>query len=179
MKKIILTAAAVFAFSFANAQDAKSFGFAKGDIYGTGGVSSLSSSASGSNTITTFNTAIGYFLTDNIALTAGFETMSNGNIKESAPKIGAAYVFNAKNQFSTNISLELASGSGTLVSDYKFTRIDLSYGVNYFVSNHFALRANIAGLKYESTTPNGGSANSTTEISLNLSNISLGLVYKL
>ena len=33
MKKIILTAVAVFAFSFANAQDSKSFGFAKGDTY--------------------------------------------------------------------------------------------------------------------------------------------------
>jgi outer membrane protein len=179
MKKNILTVVAVFAFSFANAQDAKSFGFAKGDIFGTGTVSSESFSEKGKNTVTKFNTSVGYFLNDNIVLSAGFETESNGNIKKSAPKIGAAYFFNAKNQFSTNISFGLAAGTGTVISDYKYTRMDLSYGVNYFVSSHFAFIADVAVLTYESKTPNGGSAVSTTEIGLNLSKISFGLVYKL
>ena len=185
MKKIILTAAAVFAFSSANAHDAKSFGFSKGDIYATGSVSSTSSSVSGSDSATTFAPSVGYFFTDNIALAAGFATSGEGKVKSSAFSIGAAYVFNAKNQFSTNVSLGLGFGSGTasgLVAgstyDYKTTTMQLSYGANYFVSNHFAVRADIAGLTYQSATPDGGSATSTTTIALNMRNISLGLVYK-
>ena len=178
MKKIILTAAAVFAFSFANAQDAKSFGFAKGDIFGSATVSSVSSSVSGSDTATSFAPSVGYFVTDDIALSAGFSTASAGNVKSSDFQLGAAYVFNAKNQFSTNVSLGLAFGSGTDGGDYKAMGLQLAYGVNYFVSNHFAVRADIAGLRYVSVTPDGGSAISTTTIGLDMSNLSLGLVYK-
>ncbi|NBW27504.1 MAG: porin family protein [Flavobacteriaceae bacterium] len=178
MKKIILTAVAVFAFSFANAQDSKSFGFAKGDIYATGTVSSSSTSVSGSSTATNFAPSVGYFVTDAIALEAGFSTASSGNVKSSDFQVGAAYVFNAKNQFSTNVSLGLAFGSGTDGGDYKSMGLQLAYGLNYFVSNHFAVRANIAGLSYVSVTPNGGSAVSNTTIGLDMSSLSLGLVYK-
>ena len=178
MKKIILTAAAVFAFSFANAQDSKSFGFSKGDIMGSATVSSVSSSASGSNSATTLAPSIGYFVTDAIALSAGFATASMGDVKSTDFQVGAAYVFNAKNQFSTNVSLGLAFGSGTDGGDYKAMGLQLAYGVNYFVSNHFAVRADIAGLRYVSVTPDGGTAVSTTSIGLDMSNLSLGLVYK-
>jgi hypothetical protein len=184
MKKIILTAAAVFAFSFANAQDAKSFGFSKGDVYATGSFSSSSSSVSGSDSATSFAPSIGYLFTDNIALSAGFETASEGKTKASAFKVGGAYVFNPKNQFSTNIGLGLGFGSGTnqasatTTYDYKVTTMQLMYGATYFVSSHFAVMANIAGFSYVSATPDGGSAVSETTIGLNMSNISLGLVYK-
>ena len=176
MKKIILTAAAVFAFSFANAQDSKSVGLAKGDIYVTGTVSSVSTS--GSDSATSFAPAVGYFLTDNVALSAGFATASAGEVKESTFSIGAAYVFNAKNQFSSNVSLGLGFGSGTNVVDYKTTTLKLAYGINYFVSSHFAVMASIAGLNYVSATPDGGSAVSTTTIGIDMRNLSLGLAYK-
>jgi hypothetical protein len=178
MKKIILTAVAVFAFSFANAQDSKSFGFAKGDSYASGSFSSTSSSLSGSNTVTSFAPSVGYFVTDAIALSAGFSTASNGNVKSTDFQVGGAYVFNAKNQFSTNVSLGLAFGSGTDGGDYKAMGLQLACGVNYFVSSHFAVRADIAGLRYVSVTPDGGSAVSTTSIGLDMDNLSLGLVYK-
>ena len=189
MKKIILTAAAVFAISFANAQDKKDsgMGLAKGDVYVTGSLSSRSSSVSGSDTATEFAPSVGYFLTDNISLEAGFSTAKNGDVKSSLFGLGAAYNFNAKNQFSSRVSLSLATGSGTdlidtgigLVAwDYKATALSLGYGVRYFVSSHFSLTADVAALNYTSVTPDGGDAESTTELGLNMSNISLGLSYK-
>ena len=190
MKKIILTAAAVFAISFANAQDKKDsgMGLAKGDVYVTGSLSSKSSSVSGSDTATEFAPSVGYFLTDNISLEAGFSTAKNGDVKSSLFGIGAAYNFNAKNQFSSRVSLSLATGSvtdiyddpmmGPILFDYKATSLSLGYGVRYFVSNHFSLTADVAALNYTSVTPDGGDAESTTELGLNMSNISLGLSYK-
>ena len=176
MKKIILTAAAVFAFSFANAQDSKSVGLAKGDIYATGTVSSVS--VSGGDSETTFAPALGYLVTDNVALFAGFSS-SNGASKSSDFSIGAAYLFNAKNQFSSNVSLGLGLGSQTISAvDYKTTTLALKYGVNYFVSSHFALRADIGGLSYSSIKASGADAVNTTAINLDLRNISLGLAYK-
>jgi hypothetical protein len=190
MKKIILTAAAVFAISFANAQDKKDsgMGFAKGDVYVTGSLSSKSSSISGSDTATEFAPSVGYFLTDNISLEAGFSTAKNGDVKSNLFGLGAAYNFNAKNQFSSRINLSLATGSGTeLVDlggmtptafDYKATALSLGYGIRYFVSSHFSLTADVAALNYTSVTLDGMDAESTTELGLNMSNISLGLTYK-
>ena len=178
MKKIILTAIAVFAFSFANAQDVKSFGFSKGDVYITGSLKSVTSTVNDFNSYTSFAPAIGYFLTNNIALSAGYATASQGKVNETSFSIGAAYVFNAKNQFSSNVSLGYGFGSGTNAVEYKTTSLQLAYGVNYFVSSHFALNASIAGLNYVSTTPTGGSSVSTTTVGLDMRNLSLGLAYK-
>ena len=189
MKKIILTAVAVFAFSFANAQDAKSFGFAKGDSYVQGSVNSTSQSLGGSSSSSSsFAPSVGYFLTDNIALSGGFSTSTaDGGAKASAFGIGAAYVFNAKNQFSTEVSLGLAFGSGnrvtvgstTFAGDYKSTVLQLGYGANYFVSSHFVVSAEIAAIRYSSLKADaGGDALNTTSIGLDMSNISLGLAYK-
>lgn len=181
MKKIILTAAAVFAFSFANAQDAKSFGFAKGDSYGKGSFNSSSLSGGGmSSSSSSFAPSVGYFLTDNIAIAGGFSTSTaDGGANESSFGIGAAYVFNAKNQFSTQVSLGLAFGSGNTPVNYKTTVLQLGYGANYFISNHFIVSADIAAFSYTSAKADaGGDAVTSTSIGLNMSNISLGLAYK-
>ena len=69
MKKIILTAAAVFAISFANAQDKKDsgMGFAKGDFYASGSISNKSVSGGG-DTTTSLAPSFGYFISDNIVV---------------------------------------------------------------------------------------------------------------
>ena len=72
MKKIILTVAAVFALTFANAQDKKEKsgeGFSKGDLYltGTAGFSSTKTGDAKSNGFT-LSPGIGYFLSENLAL---------------------------------------------------------------------------------------------------------------
>jgi outer membrane protein len=180
MKKIILTAAAVFAFSFANAQDKKDsgMGFAKGDFYAAGTFSTRSVSGGGDST-NSLAPSFGYFISDKISLSAEFATEKMGDDKMSAFGAGAAYHFNAGNQFSSHIGLSLASGSGTISAlDYKVTALSLGYGIKYFVSSHFALTANVAALNYTSVKPDLGDAVNTTELGLDLSNISLSLVYK-
>jgi len=180
MKKIILTAAAVFAFSFANAQDKKDsgMGFAKGDFYASGSVSTESVSGGGDSS-NSFSPSFGYFISDKISLSAEFATEKMGDDKASAFGVGVAYHFNAGNRFSSHIGLSLATGSGTTTAlDYKLTGLSLGYGIKYFVSSHFALMANVAALNYVSVTPDGGDAVNSTQLGLDLSNISLGLIYK-
>ena len=177
MKKIILTAAAVFAFSFANAQEAKSFGFAKGDVYVSGSI--RSSSETDKDSETTFAPSVGYFVSDNISLAANLAISNNGdNDKSTKIGLGAMYNFNAGNQFSSRIGLNLGFGNNDEVIDSKSTEVSLSYGINYFVSSHFALTADFAALEYVSTKVDGSSATNKTTFGVDLSNISLGLAYK-
>jgi hypothetical protein len=178
MKKIILTAAAVFAFSFANAQEAKSMGFAKGDVYASGSIST--SKVGDADASTTFAPSVGYFVSNNISLAASLATSNDGDDKSTLIGLGAAYVFNAGNQFSSRIGLNLGFGNKDEVIDSKSTEVSLSYGINYFVSSHFALTADLAALNYVSEKDDvaGAKAVNTTSIGVNLSNISLGLAYK-
>jgi hypothetical protein len=179
MKKIILTAAAVFAFSFANAQEAKSMGFAKGDVYASGSIST--SKEGDADASTTFAPSVGYFVSNNISLAASLETSNDGDDKSTIIGLGAAYVFNAGNQFSSQIGASVGFGNESAgAADSKITEFSLSYGINYFVSSHFALTAVLAPLSYVSKKADvaGAKAVNTTSIGVNLSNISLGLAYK-
>jgi hypothetical protein len=179
MKKIILTAAAVFAFSFANAQEAKSMGFAKGDVYASGSIST--SKVGDADASTTFAPSVGYFVSNNISLAASLETSNNGDDKSTIIGLGAAYVFNAGNQFSSQIGASVGFGNGSESGvDFNATAFSLSYGINYFVSSNFALTANLAALEYVSVKDDvaGAKAVNTTSIGVDLSNISLGLAYK-
>ena len=80
MKKIILTAVAVFGFAFANAQEEEkgNGGFAKGDVFVSGAVT-FGSSKTGDFKANAFEIApkVGYFVTENIAVGAsvGFQSL--------------------------------------------------------------------------------------------------------
>ena len=80
MKKIILTVAAVFALTFANAQDKKesSEGLAKGDLFltGTAAYGSVTNGDLKANSLT-LSPGVGYFLTENLAL-VGQLSISSG-----------------------------------------------------------------------------------------------------
>ena len=119
MKKIILTVAAVFAMSFANAQDKKegSFGFSKGDIY-LGG--RLSYSSDDNDVVKTTSTTIapeaGYFISDNFALTLGLESTSgdDGVKKPSSLNVnlgGRYYFLNLGERFKTFTNFGVNFGS--------------------------------------------------------------------
>jgi hypothetical protein len=191
MKKIILTAAAVFAFSFANAQEAKSMGFAKGDFVATGSITTLSNDRFDNEgnmfagSTTTFAPSVGYFVSDKISLSAGFASISDDNdgekVTTSVFSLGAAYNFNAANQFSSRIGAGVGFGNtsdGDI--DVKSTTFRLGYGISYFVSNHFALSADLSAFEYTSAKADveGAEAATSTSFGVNLSNITLGLAYK-
>jgi outer membrane protein len=178
MKKIILSAIAICAFGFANAQDKGTEGFTKGSIYASGTLSSKS--VKGGDSSSEFSPAVGYFVSDNISVEGMFSTVKNGDAKGSGFGVGAAYHFNAANQFSTHVDLDVMVGSTDdgAGAKAKYNDIALGYGFNYFVSSHFALHAEIAAITLSSMTPDGGEAVKTTEIGLNTENISIGLTYK-
>ncbi len=80
MKKVLLSAVALLAFGFANAQEEKSTngGFSKGDVFVSGAVS-FGSTKSGDFKQSNFTVApkVGYFVTENIAVGAsvGFQSL--------------------------------------------------------------------------------------------------------
>jgi outer membrane protein len=179
MKKIILSAIAVCAFGFANAQDKGAEGFSKGNFYASGTLKTKS--VSGGESSNEFSPSVGYFVSDNISVEGMFSTGKNdAQTKSTGFGVGAAYHFNAANQFSTHIDLDIMAGSDETVAGAKTknTDISLGYGFNYFVSSHFAIHAEMAAISMNSETPDGGEAVKTTEIGLDLANISFGLTYK-
>ncbi|MFZ4105076.1 hypothetical protein [Flavobacterium sp.] len=180
MKKIILTAAAVFALSFANAQDKKgtSEGFAKGDVFISGTVgfgSEKSGEMKGSNF--TFSPKLGYFVADNLALglaigignstkdvmdVNGGSSVSASNKSTSFGAFGRYYMKTGKfapfaelNVNFGNDKMGYTNYAGMDVAypapvDGKTMSINFVPGFNYFVSDSFALETSIGVLGYSS-----------------------------
>ena len=202
MKKIILTVAAVFALTFANAQDKKEStggpGFANGDLYltGTAGFNSSKTDNAKSDGFT-LSPGVGYFITDNIALegqlniTSG--TTNSGATGASDQKTtgfgigaGAKYFWTPASQFSlslganvTYMSTKFDNGVGN--STGKEIGFNIPLGLHYFVSNDFAITSTWGGFGYSSNDNGGNGADKTTgfNLGLDLSSISFGLIYKL
>jgi opacity protein-like surface antigen len=203
MKKIILTVAAVFALSFANAQDAKEStgeGFSKGDLYLTG-TAGFSSTKEGDSKLDgfTLSPGLGYFLSENLALEGQLTYMSDKDddgagteTKESGFGIaaGVKYFWTPASKFSLSIggnisymstkvevSTPIGSGEGT----EKEIGFNIPVGLNYFVSNDFAITSTWGGFGYSSNDNGGNGADKTTgfNLGLDMSTISFGLLYKL
>ena len=192
MKKIILTVAAVFALTFANAQDKKesSEGFAKGDLFLTG-TASFSSNKDAAEVKTdglTLAPGIGYFLTDNVALVGSLEYMSEkvGEAKTTGFGLhaGVKYFWTPASKFSLSIGGELSYDTAKDdATDVKTNTIGLMVpvGLHYFVSDSFAITSTWGGLNYssEKADTDGAKAATNLGLGLDLSTISFGLIYKL
>jgi outer membrane protein len=198
MKKIILTVAAVFALSFANAQDKKegSEGFAKGDLY-LSGTAGFSSEKTGDSKLDGFSLSpsLGYFLTENIALEGGLSITSAKDDDGAGNELkangfgfnaGARYFWTPASKFSLSVganisytSTKLDDGIGDVTT--KEIGLNIPLGMNYFVSNDFALTASWGGFGYSSNDNGGDGAEKTTgfNLGLDLSTINFGLIYKL
>ncbi|WP_460218714.1 outer membrane beta-barrel protein [Psychroserpens sp. MEBiC05023] len=194
MKKLLLMAAvAVFGFTNVNAQDDNTTGgFAKDDVYasGTVGFSNTKVADFKSNEFT-FMPAVGYFISDNIALEANLIIASGEDFSEDKSStfgagLGATYFFTPASQFSftvgagvayTNTKFEPNGGDETKINSFA---IAVAPGVNYFVSDCLALRASIGALSYSSAKEDtdGAEAANTFALNLDLTDINLGIVYK-
>lgn len=178
MKKIILTAMAVFAFGFANAQDKKesSEGFTKGDVFVTG-IFAFASSNDKENDFKTngFEIApqVGFFITENIAIGgkigfSSFKEEDNGDVEKiSGLSLGAfgRYYFTPAKAFSLFGELGIDYNSTDYKSDdYKVNGIGagLGLGMNYFVSSNFSIEAGVAVLGFTSEKGDYVGADSTT-----------------
>jgi hypothetical protein len=208
MKKIILTVAAVFALSFANAQDKKEggAGLASGDIVLTADANYTSISY-GDAKASTFGIApgVGYMMSDNLMLlgsigissgtadTAGDDLKING----LGLNAGVRYFFTPADKFSLSIGGQIGYGSTSSNLDYveadgtpvllgdsvKTTTISLNVpvGLHYFMNDNFAITATFAGLGYSSSKEDtdDAEAKNTLGLNLNMSAINFGLIYKL
>lgn len=180
MKKVLLSAVALLAFGFANAQEEEkgNGGFAKGDVFVSGAVT-LSSAKKGDFKANAFEIApkVGYFVTENIAVGAsvGFQSLKFDNGAADATNSGLGlgafgrYYFTPANKFSlfaelgidyTSFDEEFDAESGTVYAssfESKELGFGLGAGMNYFVSSNFSIEAGVAVLGYSSNDNGGGS----------------------
>ena len=180
MKKVLLSAVALLAFGFANAQEEEkgNGGFAKGDVFVSGAVT-FGSSKTGDFKANAFEIApkVGYFVTENIAVGAsvGFQSLKFDNGAADATNSGLGlgafgrYYFTPANKFSlfaelgidyTSFDEEFDAESGTVYAssfESKELGFGLGAGMNYFVSSNFSIEAGVAVLGYSSNDNGGGS----------------------
>ena len=197
MKKLLLSALAVCAFTFSNAQETETTtetaGFTKGDMMISGSVG-FGVSSTGDSKGSSFEIApkFGFFVSDNIAVGAkiGFESMKadNGTIDTQDDQnltLGAfgRYYMTPASKFSvfaelgldyTNVDNKLADAKSSMVSAM------VGPGISYFVSDAFALEASWGMLGFSTDDNGGDGADATTNFGLNLDtrDLAIGLVYK-
>lgn len=201
MKKVLMTAVALFAFGFANAQESTGEGFSKGNVFVSGSVG-FGTESTGDQKMNGFNFSPkgAYFVTDNIAVGAalGFSSskeedaspIEEKNTEFSAGVFGRYYFtpaskFSVFGQLGVNMNsykneVENTASGVTVSTKGNGFDVMLSPGVSYFLSNHFAIEASFGALGYETTKPDADGAESTDTfgLNLNLSSINFGLVYK-
>lgn len=199
MKKLILSAVAVFAFTFANAQEATEAnggkGFSAGDVFISGSVG-FQSEKTGDIKSNEFNIMprAAYFVNNNIAigLQAGFASSKNEtpgvpDVKVNAFEIGAfgRYYFTPANDFSIFGQLDFAYATakrkqdGTPDQKIDGFNVGLAPGVSYFLSKNIAIEATFGLLGYNTVEVDGAADSTDTfNIGLDLNNINFGIVYK-
>lgn len=195
MKNLLMTAAALLAVGFANAQDVESTaakGFAKGDVFMAGSIG-VGSTKTGDNKSTDFTIApsAAIFLTDNIALGARIAYSSSkaenaiaDTMDASSVEFGVFGRYYATPASDFSLFAELGVAYGTVEDNLADTTdkgfgIGLAPGVSYFISEHFALEAAFGILNYNSYEADGAADKTNSfNFGLDMSDIQLGLVYK-
>ncbi len=195
MKKVLLSAVALLAFGFANAQEEGkgNGGFAKGDVF-VSGAFSIGSEKTGDDKSSGFEIEpkVGYFVTENIAIGGklGFASYKAedtfGDTDDlSALTVGAfgRYYMTPASQFSLfgQLGFDYSSIDDKL-ADVQENEIglNLGLGLSYFVSNNWSIEATWAGLGYTSNDNGGNGAEKTNSFGLgaDLRAISFGVNYK-
>ncbi|PHS07964.1 MAG: hypothetical protein COA88_07580 [Kordia sp.] len=198
MKKLLLSALAVCAFTFANAQEEKTEApyLSKGDIMISGsfglGSDKYSSKGNFQENDFNFNPRASYFVSDNIAvgITAGY---ASGKIEvnegddtadTNTVTVGAMgrYLFTPTSKFSLFAELGAEYATKSMPSDDKVNGfgLGLSPGICYFISNNFAIEASWGLLGYGSAKGDwdGAEASTSVDFGLDTNDLSLGLAYK-
>ena len=207
MKKVLLSAVALLAFGFANAQEEKSNGgFSKGDIFISGSVGYTTEKQEDLK-VNSYVVApkVGYFINENIALGLGLG-LGNGKVEfdgETAAEnktvefsaYGRYYLKTSKfapfaelnvnygttsSEFVGTLSggdLAPAFGSGNDINTFS---INIAPGFNYFVSEKLALETSVGLLGYSSSKEDvdGAEAINKFELGLDFASINFGVLYK-
>ena len=184
MKKIILTAAAVFAISFANAQDKKDsgFGYAKGDIVLGGNIMTMSKTTEVGGVSTKISESmigpeVAYFISDNLALdlglTLGSEKDAAGDKRATSNvAVGARYYFlNLGERFKTYTNFGLNFGSddngGNGAEKTSTLGLGAGIGMNYFLTSRVAINFGLGNIISYESSKTGNAKSSDMMINLN------------
>ena len=185
MKKILLSALAVFAFGVANAQQEGGFGFSKGDVIVEGNltVNSVSKPEGNSTKTTTsygFTPAVGYFISDKFAVGLDLRILSqkgSGSAEKNTFGVGldARYYFlDLGQRFKVYGQGRIGFDSvNEKPGDAKSTDIGFNagLGVNYFLTKSLAINFAVTDiLSVNNSKPKEGDG--TTTIELNVNNFS-------
>ncbi len=195
MKKIILSAAALFVVALSSAQETSTntgggddLGFAKGDIFMSGSIGYRGEST-GDFKFNQFNISprLGFFVSDNIAVGAmiGYESTTNdtfievlddsAEITENMLTLGAFGRWYASPASQFSFFAELGLNYNTMNSETEGIdgelkangfEIALTPGVSYFISTNFAMEASVGVLSYETSKPDADGAESTDTFEL-------------
>jgi len=150
MNKFLITAIALFALQFSNAQS-----FAKGDKFLEGTFMFKTSDAEDTFN---FNPSVGYFLTDKFAVGVNFntETTKDSEGNKTNEVLGAGvfarcYFFSIGDHFRVHSQLGVGT-SNDKITERSTTSATLGLGVNYFISKNLSLTLNAADIfSYESS----------------------------
>lgn len=186
MKKVLLSAVALLAFGFANAQEeAKAFGFAEGDIFVEGNLGFSSTNDKNTEVKTnsfSFNPKAGYFVTEKLAV--GVELMTgsskrevagNDDFKESnfgAGVFARYYFLDLGARFKTYAEAGLGIDSGkeeNFPGDAKYSGFGAGFGLGmqYFVTSNVAINFGLSDvLSYSSSKWDG--AKNVSEFNANV-----------
>lgn len=200
MKKLLLSAVALMAFTAASAQDAATNGFSGGDMFLTGSLG-YNSTKTGDIKDTEFNISarFGYFVTPNIAIGPQLTFMDGTStevdtftgelfdVDSSALEAGAfgRYYFTPSSNFSFFGQLEVGYATAKFETEFGDVKVngfgfELAPGISYFVSDHIAFEATFGALGYSTVKPDFDDAESTDtfELGIDFTQINFGMVYK-
>ncbi len=196
MKKVLLSAIAVFSLTFANAQEEEKGtgkGFSKGDLF-LSGAFGFDSEKTGDVKSSGFviEPKVGYFVSENIAVGAklgfGSDKAENalGDTQDDATMTAGVfgrYYFTPASDFSLfgQLGFDYSSIDNKLADvQEKETSFGLGLGMNYFVSDNWSIEASWAGLGFSSNDNGGNGAEKTNSFGLgaDLRAITFGVNYK-
>lgn len=191
MKKVLLSAVAILGFTFANAQEeeaATGFGFAQGDIIVEGNLGfGTSTDENGTyeekNSNFNFNPKAGYFISDKFAVgielgvgSSKYEESDTGyNFEQTANNFNGGvfaryYFLDLGKRFKTYAEAGVGFGSQKWEQDGDEVQKDTNFGIgvdlgiNYFVTERFAINFGLTDLlSYNNTKsefPGGGETTS-------------------
>jgi outer membrane protein len=198
MKKVLLTAVAVFSLTLVNAQEEKGngAGFSKGNTFFSGAFSLTSTNNKNTDVKTSgfgIETKIGEFVSEKIAIGVKFgyasDKSKNATVDLSDDSIISVGVFGryyttAANQFSLfgQLGFDYVSVKDNMAGGMKVNGWGLAFtpGMNYFVSDNWAIEATIGSLGYGTAKEDvaGAKEVSSFDLSLDLRAISFGVNYK-
>ena len=174
MKKIYLSIAVVFIALTSFSQE-KGFSNNKNLIIGTLGGSSTFSSKSDSTEFT-WKQKFGYFINDNVNTGIGFEFGSSDKYTLDA---FVRYYYTPQNKFSffTGADVKYITSN---IQEIKKRGIGVSIypGINYFITDGFAIESSIGLLSYSSEFQKNNSDNKTNNFNLEmkLKTLNIGLI---